>query len=60
MTEAVQGADAIADVLFGQVSPSGRLPVSWYYNNYTEQSSFGDMHMRPWPGRTHRFLQASQ
>ena len=32
-----QGAAALADVLFGAVSPSGRLPVSWYYENYTQQ-----------------------
>lgn len=47
----------MADVLFGDVSPAGRLPVSWPFNNYTAQSAFGDMSMRRWPGRTHRYLQ---
>lgn len=44
-------------MLFGDVSPTGRLPVTVYYNNYTSQISNSDMRMRPWPGRTHRFLQ---
>lgn len=75
------------DVLLGDVSPSGRLPVTFYFNNYTDQVrrgwrakhgcntaptcacpptrlpgaspqiSMADMRMRPYPGRTHRFLQ---
>mmetsp|Transcript_20723 Transcript_20723/g.52624 ORF Transcript_20723/g.52624 Transcript_20723/m.52624 type:complete len:939 (-) Transcript_20723:211-3027(-) len=52
-----QGAAAIADALFGRVSPSGRLPVSTLHNNYTEQSHMSDMSMRKWPGRTYRYLQ---
>lgn len=45
-------------MLFGDASPSGRLPVSFPFNNYTSQSDFYDMSMRRWPGRTHRHLQA--
>lgn len=33
----LQGAEAIADVVLGVVSPSGRLPLTFYYENYTSQ-----------------------
>lgn len=52
-----QGAAAIADIFFGEVSPAGRLPATFYFANFTAQSSFADMSMRRWPGRTHRHVQ---
>ncbi|KAL3158805.1 hypothetical protein ABBQ32_011532 [Trebouxia sp. C0010 RCD-2024] len=52
-----QGAAGIADLLFGKVSPSGKLPVTFYYNNYTDIQSMSNMDMRSWPGRTYRYLQ---
>ena len=55
----LQGAAAIAEVLFGDHSPSGRLPVTFCHNNFTQQSLMSSMDMRAWPGRTYRFLQVS-
>jgi hypothetical protein len=31
--------------------------VTFYFNNYTQQIAMGDMAMRDFPGRTHRFVQ---
>ena len=38
----LQGAQAIADVVLGIVSPSGRLPTTFYYENYTSQVALHD------------------
>ncbi|KAG0623933.1 hypothetical protein M758_3G212400 [Ceratodon purpureus] len=54
------GGQAIADAVFGLVNPGGRLPQSWYYENYTN-IDMSNMNMRPnastgYPGRTYRFF----
>ena len=41
------GGQAIADVIFGTFSPTGKLTQTWYYNNYTSQIKMIDMNMRP-------------
>ncbi|KAH7288225.1 hypothetical protein KP509_31G017800 [Ceratopteris richardii] len=53
------GGQAIAEIIFGDHHPGGRLPMSWYPESYTE-IPMTDMHMRPdpsrgYPGRTYRF-----
>ncbi|KAG9451582.1 hypothetical protein H6P81_011547 [Aristolochia fimbriata] len=51
------GGVAIADVIFGNHNPGGRLPVTWYPQSFT-QVPMTDMRMRAspgYPGRTFRF-----
>ncbi|GAB4858723.1 Probable beta-D-xylosidase 7, variant 2 [Ancistrocladus abbreviatus] len=58
------GGTAIAEVLFGDHNPGGRLPVTWYPQEYT-RIPMTDMRMRPekstgYPGRTYRFYQGKK
>lgn len=52
----MQGAGGIANLLFGEASFAGRLPVTWPFNNYTDQIRMGDMNMADWPGRGYRHI----
>lgn len=50
--------NALADILYGIKSPSGRLVTTMYPNSYLQQIQLDDMRMRPsndTPGRTYRF-----
>lgn len=46
------GGTALADLLFGSVSPSGRLPVT-FYRSADDLPALGDYHME---GRTYRYF----
>ncbi|RDI99254.1 beta-glucosidase [Dyella solisilvae] len=48
-----RGGDAVADVLFGKVNPSGRLPVTFYKEGQA-LPAFDDYRM---DGRTYRYFQ---
>ncbi|RYY56818.1 MAG: glycosyl hydrolase [Chitinophagaceae bacterium] len=48
-----QGGNALADVLFGKVSPGGRLPVT-FYNSFADLPDYGNYAMQ---GRTYRYFQ---
>jgi beta-glucosidase len=47
-----QGGNAVADVLFGDVSPAGRLPVT-FYESVEQLPPFADYSME---GRTYRYF----
>ncbi|KAL0437729.1 UNVERIFIED_CONTAM: putative beta-D-xylosidase 2 [Sesamum radiatum] len=54
------GGAAIADVLFGTHNPGGKLPMTWYPQEYLSNLPMTTMDMRAdpsrnYPGRTYRF-----
>ncbi|GFP80617.1 probable beta-d-xylosidase 2, partial [Phtheirospermum japonicum] len=54
------GGAAIADVLFGTHNPDGKLPMTWYLQEYLDNLPMTTMDMRSdplkkYPGRTYRF-----
>ena len=50
-----RGGRTIAEMLFGDISPSGKLPVT-FYNSAEELPAFEDYSMK---GRTYRYFQGS-
>ncbi|RVX23392.1 putative beta-D-xylosidase 6 [Vitis vinifera] len=53
------GAKALAEIIFGDFNPGGRLPMTWYPESFT-RVPMNDMNMRAdpyrgYPGRTYRF-----
>ncbi len=48
-----QGGNALADILFGKISPSGRLPLT-FYKSIADLPPFTDYSMK---GRTYRYFQ---
>ncbi|KAJ6854161.1 putative beta-D-xylosidase 6 [Iris pallida] len=53
------GGQVLAEAIFGEFNPGGRLPVTWYPESFTSVP-MNDMNMRAdpsrgYPGRTYRF-----
>ncbi|XP_062169004.1 probable beta-D-xylosidase 7 [Alnus glutinosa] len=58
------GGSAIAEVIFGDHNPGGRLPVTWYPQDFVKVP-MTDMRMRAepssgYPGRTYRFYEGEK
>lgn len=47
-----EGGNALADILFGKISPSGHLPVT-FYNSFSDLPAYADYSMS---GRTYRYF----
>lgn len=50
-----RGGEAMADILFGEVSPSGKLPIT-FYNSSEELPDFRDYSMK---NRTYRYFEGT-
>lgn len=48
-----RGGKSVADILFGEISPSGKLPVT-FYNDLEKLPAFTDYHMEK---RTYRYME---
>ncbi|KAF7809507.1 putative beta-D-xylosidase 6 [Senna tora] len=58
------GGKALAEIIFGEANPAGRLPMTWYPESFTK-IPMSDMRMRAdptrgYPGRTYRFYTGSR
>jgi len=59
------GGQALADVLFGEFSPTGRTDQTWYKNPFVNEVLMTDMRMQPAtdgtnPGRGYRYYSGSE
>jgi len=53
----VHGAQAVAETIFGENNPGGKMPVTMYHSSYVNEVDFLDMSMVAGPGRSYKFYQ---
>ncbi|MCL7049567.1 hypothetical protein MKW94_028992 [Papaver nudicaule] len=58
------GGESLAEIIFGDFNPGGRLPITWYPESFTSVP-MNDMSMRAdpsrgYPGRTYRFYSGDE
>lgn len=53
-----RGGDAVADILFGNYNPAGRLPVT-FYSSTNELGDFRNYNLRSGKGLTYRFYKGN-
>lgn len=51
----VHGGTAVAETIFGDNNPGGKLPVTIYHSNYTSEVNFLNMSMVAGPGRSYKY-----
>ncbi|RLN86296.1 hypothetical protein BBJ28_00001834 [Nothophytophthora sp. Chile5] len=50
------GAQAVSELLFGNINPSGKLPVTMYRSSYIDTVDMKSMDMTVYPGRSYRYF----
>eukprot|EP01083_Nonionella_stella_P159884 522045_1 len=50
-----RGAEAIVDVLFGKHNPGGKMAVTMYWSNYTQESDYLEMDLSKGNGKTYKY-----
>eukprot|EP01060_Flectonema_neradi_P015811 TRINITY_DN2245_c0_g1_i4.p1 TRINITY_DN2245_c0_g1~~TRINITY_DN2245_c0_g1_i4.p1 ORF type:complete len:826 (+),score=196.82 TRINITY_DN2245_c0_g1_i4:47-2479(+) len=55
----VTGAQAVAESIFGDNNPSGKMPVTMYHSTYINEVDFKNMSMETGPGRSYRYYKGT-
>eukprot|EP01064_Diplonema_japonicum_P009910 TRINITY_DN17324_c0_g1_i1.p1 TRINITY_DN17324_c0_g1~~TRINITY_DN17324_c0_g1_i1.p1 ORF type:complete len:807 (+),score=213.88 TRINITY_DN17324_c0_g1_i1:31-2421(+) len=53
------GAQAVAETIFGDNVPGGKMPVTMYHSSYINEVNFLNMSMEAGPGRSYRYYKGT-